>query len=892
MALAQTPTITSGVPSQYAANTTLTLNITGTNFVAGSTVTLTLNSTSVTVTPTSITSTQIVVTVPAADIATAGVYSVTVVNPMPGGGTSNIQIMAIGFPSIDIIVGGTDSRTSSEILVPVAAKNIGTGTATNVELSIAKVGSVSVNGNTPLPINLGTIAAGQTSTPVILHFPGSVLPSPGTRILATVDGTCTTVVPSTISFDGSTWVTLPAPPSAPTDLAAIGGDQSVSLSWTAPTGATSYNLFRSVTSGGEGTAVYQTGLTGTSYTDSGLIAGVPYFYTLAAVNAGGVCSQSNEASAIPIPSVPSNAAIAVNTATPIAGATASLTGTASGSGILNYAWSCSPTATFSPATGASTTLTFPEAGTYSVTLTVTDAFGQTATATTSITVNQTLSTVQVSPATASLSLNYSQSFVALPQDQFGSPLYNLTPTWSVDSGGVGTVDQYGNFASGATSGGSTVRATYAAISGAATVIVAATGPTLGSSATASPSVVGVNSSSQLSVLGVDGAGASGLTYTWSSVGTPPAVVTYSVNGTNAASTTTATFTAAGTYNILVTITDVAGLSTYSSTTVTVVPVSAPSLVTAIPGNNLVLLTWPLVSGASGYTVYRVSGSTYTAVGWIPAGQDIFMDTAVTNGTAYAYAIASQSGTTTSGYSTVASAVTPQVQPGTWAFSYLSSSSTATSTPSTSQINTVVNSTGASAFGSAEITGVVSGSSLSAQAEAARSGSWTATWTPTPSGTWPSLIAITTTLSGSYIAEVNNATGTASVTSSDGTVNVNSAFPSTDALMTPIFTNSTVWNATDLTCPFETITRSNENKTAINSSGGTAVGWLHFLSSDTTTTTYYTGTYLQAHFATPSAISIQISVPSIDTTSATSVSSAGSNGDDRAGAQSNSTISGQ
>ena len=44
---------------------------------------------------------------------------------------------------------------------------------------------------------------------------------------------------------------------------------------------------------------------------------------------------------------------------------------------------------------------------------------------------------------------------------------------------------------------------------------------------------------------------------------------FSVNGTNAAKTTTATFTRAGTYNFLVTVTNAAGYSTTSSVSVTV-----------------------------------------------------------------------------------------------------------------------------------------------------------------------------------------------------------------------------------------------------------------------------------------------------------------------------------
>ena len=45
-------------------------------------------------------------------------------------------------------------------------------------------------------------------------------------------------------------------------------------------------------------------------------------------------------------------------------------------------------------------------------------------------------------------------------------------------------------------------------------------------------------------------GKSGLTYTWSTTGTPPGSVGFSANGTNAAQSTVATFSAAGTYLVV------------------------------------------------------------------------------------------------------------------------------------------------------------------------------------------------------------------------------------------------------------------------------------------------------------------------------------------------------
>jgi PKD repeat protein len=71
------------------------------------------------------------------------------------------------------------------------------------------------------------------------------------------------------------------------------------------------------------------------------------------------------------------------------------------------------------------------------------------------------------------------------------------------------------------------------------------------------------------VLGADDGGEANLTYTWSLVGTPPAAVTFSANGTNAAKNSVATFSKAGVYTFRVTIQDAGGLSTTSTVSVTV-----------------------------------------------------------------------------------------------------------------------------------------------------------------------------------------------------------------------------------------------------------------------------------------------------------------------------------
>ena len=86
-------------------------------------------------------------------------------------------------------------------------------------------------------------------------------------------------------------------PAAPTNLTATAGNAQVMLSWSGSPAAASYNIYRSTTSGSE--TLLQSGVAGTSYTDTGLTNGTTYFYQVAAVGGGGTSAKSAEASAAP-----------------------------------------------------------------------------------------------------------------------------------------------------------------------------------------------------------------------------------------------------------------------------------------------------------------------------------------------------------------------------------------------------------------------------------------------------------------------------------------------------------------------------------------------------------------------------------------------------------------
>jgi autotransporter-associated beta strand protein len=98
----------------------------------------------------------------------------------------------------------------------------------------------------------------------------------------------------------------------PTTLSAMPGNTQITLNWTSVAGATSYAVMRSSVTGGPYTSIGASD--GTSYTDSGLTNGTPYYYVVASVGANGTGVDSAEATATPVTTVP--VAPASLTATP------------------------------------------------------------------------------------------------------------------------------------------------------------------------------------------------------------------------------------------------------------------------------------------------------------------------------------------------------------------------------------------------------------------------------------------------------------------------------------------------------------------------------------------------------------------------------------------------
>lgn len=112
--------------------------------------------------------------------------------------------------------------------------------------------------------------------------------------------------------------------------------------------------------------------------------------------------------------------------------------------------------------------TFSKAGTYTLTATLTDSSGLTATSAVSVTVAQRISSITVTPGTATLVAGLTKQYSATAVDQFGSSLApQPSLTWLAI--GAGTISSTGLFTAPATAAITTITATAQLVTGQATI---------------------------------------------------------------------------------------------------------------------------------------------------------------------------------------------------------------------------------------------------------------------------------------------------------------------------------------------------------------------------------------------------------------------------------------
>jgi hypothetical protein len=104
------------------------------------------------------------------------------------------------------------------------------------------------------------------------------------------------------------------------------------------------------------------------------------------------------------------------------------------------------------------TVIFNETGAYQFMVTVTDLTGLSTTSVVSVTVAPTLTTLMLTPSSASVFTNGSQQFSASGTDQFGAPVARPTVMWAVSSG-AGSINNAGLYRAPSSPGSAVVTAT-------------------------------------------------------------------------------------------------------------------------------------------------------------------------------------------------------------------------------------------------------------------------------------------------------------------------------------------------------------------------------------------------------------------------------------------------
>jgi subtilase family serine protease len=179
------------------------------------------------------------------------------------------------------------------IYLPAPSGLVASATAQTVDLSwSAEPHATSFN------VYQGTQSGQEGPAPVLTGSTGSSAAVPGLQYGQSYY--FTVAAESAIGLSGrSNEAHVTIVPATPAGLSASAGNGSVSLTWTAATGAKTYNLYAGTSPGAEGAAPLKSAIAGTNTTATGLTNGTTYYFTVAGVDPGGVSARSAEAQATP-----------------------------------------------------------------------------------------------------------------------------------------------------------------------------------------------------------------------------------------------------------------------------------------------------------------------------------------------------------------------------------------------------------------------------------------------------------------------------------------------------------------------------------------------------------------------------------------------------------------
>ena len=402
-------------------------------------------------------------------------------------------------------------------------------------------------------------------------------------------------------------------PSTPTGLASSAVSATgATVSWSAVTGATSYQLYRGATLVASPTT--------TSATDSGLTAATSYSYTVKAVNAGGSSAASAALAVTTLPNVPAAPTGLVSSGVYATGATVSWS---AASGATSYQVFRGSTLIASPTATSVNDSGLAAATAYSYTVKAVNSGGTSGAS--AVLVVTTLPNAPAAPTGLASS---------------GVTATDATITWAPSSGATGYSVLRDGVAVGTTST-ATFSATGLTAGTTYSFTVAATN-TGGTSAASSALAVTTlpNAPAAPTGLASSGVTASGVTVSWSAVSGAASYQVFRgstlIASPTGTSVTDSGLTASTAYSYTVTAVNSGGTSAASSVlAVTTLP-SVPAAPTGLASSGVtasgVTVSWSAVSGATSYQVFR--GSTLIAS---PTGTSV-TDSGLAASTAYSYTV--------------------------------------------------------------------------------------------------------------------------------------------------------------------------------------------------------------------------------------------------------------
>jgi Glycoside hydrolase family 44/Fibronectin type III domain len=205
-----------------------------------------------------------------------------------------VSLLAVNLAGCVGYGGGSNTKPGGGS-APAAPTGL-SATAANAQVNLSWSAS---SGASAYYVKRSTTSGGpytQIAAPIATNYSDNNL-SNGTKYFYVVSAYNSYGQSSNSAEVGATPAAPATPPAAPTGLQAAGGNAQVSLTWTASTGATSYHVKRSTTSGSGYAQI--SAPTAANYTDTIVTNGTTYFYVVSALNAVGESANSAQATATP-----------------------------------------------------------------------------------------------------------------------------------------------------------------------------------------------------------------------------------------------------------------------------------------------------------------------------------------------------------------------------------------------------------------------------------------------------------------------------------------------------------------------------------------------------------------------------------------------------------------